>query len=91
MRKSMTTTIWMSWMSLVPRVMSEAAENRWISASENATTWLNSLARNVAPTFAAVREATRPTSTAAAMPSAAMPSMVRPMRTRYDMRMSDRL
>ena len=82
MRSSMTVTICTSWMSFVPRVMSEAAEKLCTSASENDTTWRKSFARSVAPTLAAVREAMKPTRMATAMPSAARPSMVRPMRTR---------
>ncbi len=82
MRSSMTVTICICWMSFVPRVMSEAAEKLCTSASENDTTWRNSFARSVAPTFAAVREAMKPTSTAATMPSAARPSIMKPTRRR---------
>ena len=82
MRSSMTVTICTSWMSFVPRVMSEAAEKLCTSASENDTTRRNSFERSVAPTLAAVREAMKPTSTAATMPRAASPNIKRPMRTR---------
>ena len=43
---SLTDTFWMSWMSLVPRVMSEAAENRPMSPSVNDTTRENSAERS---------------------------------------------
>ena len=91
MRSSMTVTIWMSWMSLVPRVMSEAAEKRPISFSEKATTRPNSFVRSVRPTLAAVREAMNPTATATAMPKAASPSMSAPVRRRKPICMSERL
>ena len=57
MRSTMTVTIWICWTSLVPRVMSEAAEKRWTSASENPTTRSNSRPRSVRPILAAAREA----------------------------------
>ncbi len=77
-------------MSLVPRVMSEAAEKRPIS-SEKATTRPNSFVRSVRPTLAAVREAMNPTATATAMPKAASPSMSAPVRRRKPICMSKRL
>ena len=43
MRITMVHTFWMRVTSLVPRVMSEAAENRLISASEKATTRANTM------------------------------------------------
>ena len=45
MRTNMIDTFCTSWTSLVPRVMSEAAENAPISASEKETTLENSALR----------------------------------------------
>ena len=78
----MTATFWMSVMSFVPRVMSEAAEKRLMSASENESTRENSFSRRVKPILAAVREARKPTAMAATMPSAASPSIWAPVRRR---------
>lgn len=49
MRITMVHTFWMRVTSLVPRVMSEAAENRLISASEKATTRANRRRRKSRP------------------------------------------
>ena len=38
MRMHMTSTIWICWMSFVARVMSDAAEKRFISAGEKSST-----------------------------------------------------
>ncbi len=82
MRRSMTSTVWICVMSLVPRVMSDAAENDWISASENDTTRANRRSRSFAAMPAAVREAMSPTSTEATTMSAVTPSILAPTLTR---------
>ena len=58
----MIDIIWICWISLVPRVISEAAEKRCTSASENDMTFVNSFVRSSRPIFAPVRDATKPTS-----------------------------
>ncbi len=78
MRRSMTSTVWICVMSFVPRVMSDAAENDWISASENDTTRANSRSRSFAAMPAAVREAISPTSTDATTIRAVTPSIFTP-------------
>ncbi len=75
-------TIWMSWISLVPRVISDAAEKRPISASEKRTTFENSRRRRSRPIPAPVREATNPTATLSTMLHAAKPSMAAPVAIR---------
>ena len=78
----MVHTFWMSTTSLVPRVISEAAENRLISASEKATMRPNSWLRRSRPMAAPVREATKLTATSSTMAAAATASMARPVRAR---------
>ena len=68
-------------MSFVPRVMSDAAEKRSISASENETTFLNRALRTSRAIFAAVRDAMRATNTEAITMTAVMPSMRAPIET----------
>ena len=82
MRRSITVTIWICWMSLVPRVISEAAENDWISASEKETTFSNRRSRRLRAVAAAVREAMKPTAMEAIIISAATPSICAPSHTR---------
>ena len=82
MRSIMTDTICTCCTSLVPRVMSEAAEKLWISASANDSTRSNKRLRKLAPIFAAVRLAMKPTITAMTMPSAARPSIFPPVVSR---------
>ena len=82
MRITMVHTFWMRVTSLVPRVMSEAAENWLISASEKATTRANRRRRKSRPILAPVRADTKPAATSRTMEPAAASSMRPPMRRR---------
>ena len=78
MRKSTTMTIWICWISLVPRVISDAAENFETSASLNSSTFANRRRRRFRAISAAVREARYPTPIATAVINAATASMRTP-------------
>ena len=75
MRSVITVIVWICWMSLVARVMSEAALKRWMSASENATTRAYMRLRSVRPTLAPVRVASRFSMTLTTTPPATSASM----------------
>ena len=75
MRRSITITIWICWISLVPRVMREAAENDWTSASEKEITFSKRRSRKPRAVFAAVRDAMKPTAIEAIIINAATPSI----------------
>ena len=74
-RSSMTTAIWICWMSLVQRVMSEACENRLTSAGEKRMTWAYVSWRRSRAMLAAVREAMAPTATLMRRPTRQSPNM----------------
>ena len=82
MRRTMTITIWICWISLVPRVIREAAENDWISASEKETTFSNRRSRKPRAVLAAVRDARKPTAMEAIIINAATPNIWAPNQTR---------
>ena len=82
MRSSITRTVCIWVMSLVPRVMSDAAEKDCTSASENETTRANRRSRSFAAMPAAVREAMSPTSTETTTINAVTPSILAPTVTR---------
>ena len=82
MRKSMMVTIWICWMSLVLRVISDAAENFCTSASENPTTFSNRRLRRSRAIPAPVRLAKNETHAAQRAPSRVTPIIRAPMESR---------
>ena len=82
MRSISTTTICTCWMSLVERVMRDAVENLSISVLEKDMTVLNTSPLRLMPSWAAVREASRPTRMAVTAISREMPSILPPVERR---------
>ena len=78
MRSSITTSIWICWMSLVQRVISEAVENVLNSLPEKETTCRNTAKRRFSPNLAATRDANSEIRIAAATISSEKPSIFRP-------------
>ena len=69
---------------MVPRVIRDAAENAWTSASEKASTRANKRSLSSRATLAAVREARNPTAMEASIMTAATPSIFAPIENKYD-------
>ena len=79
MRSIMTMTIWICWMSPVVLVSSVLVENRLNSARENFSTLAKTSRRRFRDIPAAIREARKPTVTAAAAEPSANASISAPL------------